>query len=124
MRHLVVVEILPDREVGRGAERVEEERDLLLLDEAANLLDGLGRAVAVIEADEIDLAAVHAALLVDHLEIGGLGPADHAIGGGRAAIGHGLADLDLRIGDAGRVGCASRPGARRERRGGGARLQK
>ena len=54
----------------RRAEAVEHEGDLLLLDEAARLLDGLRRAVAVVEADQIDLAAVHAALLVDHLEIG------------------------------------------------------
>ena len=50
LRHLVVVEILPDREVRRGAERVEQEGDLLLLDQPAHLLDGLGRAVGVVEA--------------------------------------------------------------------------
>ena len=72
LRDFVVVEILPDRDVGRCAERAEQERDLLLLDEAAHLLDGLRRAIAVVEADEVDLAAVHPALLVDHLEIGGL----------------------------------------------------
>ena len=48
--------------VGRGAERVEQEGDLLLLDQPANLFDGLRRAVAVVEADELDLAAVDPAL--------------------------------------------------------------
>ena len=102
-RHLVVVEILPDRGIGWSAERVEEEGDLLLLDEAARLLDRLGRAIAVVDADERELAAVHPALFVDHLEIGGFGAANHAIGRERPAVGHRLADLDFRIGDAGRV---------------------
>ena len=97
--------------------RVEHKRDLFLLDEAADLLDGLGRAVAVIEADQIDLAAVDAALLVDHLEIGGFGLADHAIGGGGPAIGHGLTDLDFRVGDSRGVGGERGPRTRmRERR--------
>ena len=54
--------------------------DLLLLDQPARLLHRLRRAVPVVEADEIDLAAVDAALLVDHPEIGGLGLADQAVG--------------------------------------------
>jgi hypothetical protein len=61
LRHLVVVEILPDRSVRRRAKAVENEGDLLLLDQAADLFDGLGRAVAVVEADEVDLATVNAA---------------------------------------------------------------
>ena len=87
----------------RRAEAVEHEGDMLLLDETAGLLDRLRRAVAVVEADEIDLAAVDAALIVDHLEIGGLRPADHAVGGGRSAVGDGLAELDLGVRDAGRI---------------------
>ena len=78
----------------------EQERHPFLLDQSPHLLDRLGRAIGVIQADEIDFAAVYAALLVDHLEIGGLGATDHAIGGDRAAIGHGLPDLDFRVGDA------------------------
>ena len=70
--HLVVIAILPDRKVGRGAERLEQERHLFLLDEPPHLLDRLGRAVGVVDADEIELAAVDPALLVDHLEVGGL----------------------------------------------------
>jgi len=41
-----------------------------LLDEAARLLDRLRRAVAVVDADEFDLAAVDAAVVVDHAEKG------------------------------------------------------
>src|SRR6185437_3302498 len=103
LRDLAVVQVFPEGRVVGGAEALEDEGDLVLLDEAADLLDRLGRGIAVIEADELDLAPVDAALLVDHVEIGGLGLADRAIGRGRPAIGHGLADLDLLVGDAGRV---------------------
>jgi hypothetical protein len=115
LRHLVVVQILPDRGVRRGAEGLEQERDLLLLDEAAHLLHRFRRAVTVVEADQIDLAAVHAPLLVDHLEVGSLGAADHAKGRGGAAVGHGLADLDLGIGNARgvfRLRCPETPGGK------------
>ena len=123
LRHLVVVQILPDRGVRRRAEAIEHERDLLLLDQPTDLLDGLGRAIGVVEADEVDLAAVHAALLVDHLEVGGLRAPDHAVGRRRPAVGHGLPDLDLGVGDAGRIVGARRTRACGEGRCGGARLQ-
>ena len=55
LRDLVVIEVLPDRSIGRGAQRVEGARDLLLLDETPDLLDGLGRAVAVVQTDQVDL---------------------------------------------------------------------
>jgi len=58
---------------------------VFLFDETAGLLDGLGRTVAVIKTDKIEHAAVHAAALVDHLEIGRLGPAKNAVGGRGAA---------------------------------------
>ena len=118
LRYLVVVEILPDRQVRRGAERVEEESDFLVFDQAAHLLDRLRRAVSVIETDKIDLAAVHAALLVDHFEIGRGRLADDPVSGGWSAVGHRLPDLDFRIGDSGRIVGAGRACARRKRRGG------
>src|SRR5258707_932055 len=94
------IEIFLDGRVRGRAEALEDEGDILLLDQAADLLHRLGRAVAVVQADQIELAAVDAALLVDHVEIGGLGFADGAVSRGRAAMGHGLADLDLAGGDA------------------------
>ena len=123
LRYLVVVEILPDRHVRRGAERVEEESDFLVFDEAAHLLDCLRRAVAVVEADQIDRPAVDAAHFVDHLEIGHARLADDPVGGGWSAIGHRLPDLYFRIRDAGRIVGARRTGARGQSRRGGARLQ-
>ena len=72
---------------------------MVILHQLAGEFDRLGRAVTIIERDEIDLAAVDAALLVDHPEIGCLRPPGHTIGRGITAIRHGLADLDLGIGD-------------------------
>ena len=103
LRHLVFVQITLDRGIGRRAERVEQQQHLLLLDQLAHHLDGLRRAIAVVATDEVDLAAVDAALVVDHGEVGGLRLADGAVGRSRAAIGHGVADLDLGVADAGTV---------------------
>ena len=62
-----------------------------------------GGLIGVVIADEVDLAAVDAAVVVDLLEIGGFGLADHAVGGGRSAVGHDVADLDFGVGGAGVV---------------------
>ena len=67
------------------------------LDQLARQLDRLRRAVAVVVGDEVDLAAVDAALVVDHLEVGGDRLADRAVGRGRPAVRHGVADLDLGV---------------------------
>src|SRR5262249_40718678 len=92
-----------DRGVGRRAERIEGREHLILLDELAYHLDGLRRAVAVVPGDEVDLAAVDAALLVDHVEVGGLGLADRAVARSRAAVRHGVAELDFGVAGAGSV---------------------
>ena len=95
LRHLLLVQVLLDGGVGRGAERLEDEGDLVLLDELAHHLDRLGRAIGVVVADEVDLAAVDAALVVDLLEVRGDGLADRPVGRGVAAVRVGVADLDL-----------------------------
>ena len=59
-----------DRRIGRRAERLEHQQDLVALDQLARLLDRLRRAVGVVIGDEIDLAAVDAALGIDLVEIG------------------------------------------------------
>jgi hypothetical protein len=103
LRHLVLVEIRSDRQIGEAAKGLKDERDALLFDEPPGLFDGLGRAVAIVKADEVELAAVDPALLVDHLEIGGLGPGDRAVGGSGSAVREALANLDLGIRDPGRI---------------------
>ncbi len=101
LRHFALVEIALHRGVGRGAERAENTKDLVLLDEPPGLLDRLGRAVAVVEGDEIDLTAVDPAGVVDHAVEGRLGVPDRREGRGRAAIGDRLADFDLSVGNPG-----------------------
>ena len=83
------------RIVGGGTERAEHQQHFLLLDEFSCLLDCLGWGICVVEADELDLAAIDAALGVDLLEIGLLRAADDAEAGCRAAIGQRLPDADL-----------------------------
>jgi len=99
----VLVDIFEHRHVGSGADRVDQEGDFLALDQAPDLLHRLGWTVGVVEADEIDLAAVHAALFVDHREIGGCGNRTGRIGRCRTAIGRRGPDLDFGIGNAGAV---------------------
>jgi len=62
LRHALLVQVGPDRDVQGRAEHAEDQRNLVAFDQAAHILDRLGRRVAVIAADEGDLAAVDAAL--------------------------------------------------------------
>ena len=103
LRHLLAVEVFLNRRVRRGAERIEDDQDFVAFDQLARLLDRLRRAVGVVIADEIDLAAVDAALGIDLLEVRVLGLCDHAICRRRSAVGHDIADLDFSVGGAGVV---------------------
>src|SRR5476649_677926 len=104
MRYPAIVEILPDGQICHAPKRPENEGDLLLLDQAPGLLDGLGRTVTIVKADQVEAAAIHAARFVDHLEVSRFRPADDAVGRRRATVGHALANLDFTDGDARRVG--------------------
>src|SRR5712691_1070253 len=125
LRNLLQVEVLPDRAVGGSANRARGAKNIVAFDQLARLLDRLGRRVAVIVGDKGDLAAVHTALVVDHLEIIGNRDGKGAGVGERAAIRAGIADLDLAVADPGAVLFGtSRPGgqegaAERESGGGG-----
>ena len=76
LRHLLRVEVFLHGRVGRGADDLEGEQHLVGFDELAHLLDGLRRRIGVVILDQVDLAAVDPALLVDHAEIGRLRRAD------------------------------------------------
>ena len=104
MRHLLLVHIAHDRRVGRGAQRIEQEGNLVLFDEAPHILHRLRWAVAVIQRNEVDLVPGDAALVVHHLEKCGVQLADRTVGGNRPAIRHRVADLDLGRRHAGCVG--------------------
>jgi hypothetical protein len=60
------------------ASRQTQRSGMLLLDKLAHHFDGLRWAIAVVAADEFDLSAVDAALLIDHGEIGTLRLAENA----------------------------------------------
>ena len=100
LRHLVVVQVLSDRAVGGRTERLEERQHPVLFDQLTNLFEGLRRAIAVVAADEVNFTPVNAAVLIDHGEIGGFRLADSAVARRRAAIGVGIAELDLGVADA------------------------
>ena len=104
LRDVLALQIFGDRGVMGGADRGEDQRDLVALDQPPRLLHRLRRRVAVVERDQVDLAAVDAAALVDHLEIADLALAERAERRHRPAIGHGLADLDFGCGDAAHFG--------------------
>jgi hypothetical protein len=55
-----------DGHVRRGAQRAEDEGHAFVFDQAARLFHGLRRRVGVVEADQLDFAAIDATLLVDH----------------------------------------------------------
>ena len=76
---------------------------------------GIGTVVA---GDEPDLPPVDAAAIIDHVEIGGLRPADRRKRGQRAGVGHDIADADFRVRRAGVLGLLGRDRGGREEHGG------
>ncbi|MGY4426678.1 hypothetical protein ACVWY2_009127 [Bradyrhizobium sp. JR6.1] len=95
LRDILLVEVFSHGEVARRAERAEHQQHVLTLDEIAGLLDRGLRIGAVIDRDELDLAAIDAAMLVDHVEIGRFRPPDGRERGERSGVGHDIADTDL-----------------------------
>jgi hypothetical protein len=84
LRHFLAIEIFLDGGVRRRADDLESEQDLVALDEFAHLFDGFRWRIGVVILDQIELAALDAALFVDHLEIGSLRLADAGVGRRRA----------------------------------------
>ena len=100
LRHPHGVHVFLNRGVARGAEGREDQEHFVAFNQSTRLLHGFRGTVGVIIADEADLAAVHAAIVVDHPEVGAHRLADDAVGRGRPAIRHDVADRDFGIGDA------------------------
>jgi len=91
------------RGLRRGSERTIQREHFLLLHQAPCRFNAFRRAVGIVQRQEVDLAPVDTALLVEHLEIGLADPAQHAVERARAGMRHGLADLDFGIARAGIV---------------------
>ena len=102
VRDLLLVGVVPDRQVVRRPERVEQREHLVLLDQPADVGHRALRLVAVVERDELDLAPVDATRCVLGLEarLGSRG--DARVRRSRAAERVRAAELDRRVGDAGR----------------------
>src|SRR4051812_35520303 len=94
LRDVVVVQEVPDREIVRGAERVEHPEDLVLLDEPDRVLHRPGRVVGVVEVLVGDLSPEHAAVVVDVLEVVVRAAGDVPGGGRLAAQRNAAAELD------------------------------
>ena len=92
-----------NRGVRRRAKGLEHEQDFVLLNQLAHHFNGLGRAVTVVNRDHVDLAAIDAALLVDHFEVGRFDSTDGAVGRRGARIRHRVTNLDFCIGSTGVV---------------------
>ena len=110
LRHLFRVQIGLDRGVGVGADGRHRQENLVLLDELARHLHGLVGIVGVVIDDEIELAAVDAALGVDLVRIGRHDLGDDAVGRGRTGQWGGDANADF---VAGRRRCVHPGGQRR-----------
>src|SRR6185436_4071781 len=95
LRNFFAVQVFVNGRVGWCPERLEDQENAVLFDELANLLHRLGRAIRVVDADEVDLSAVDSPFAVDLLEEGSLELSDGPVGRCRPAIGHGLPDLDF-----------------------------
>ena len=100
VRHPLRVQVVADREVVGGADRVEDREHAVLLDEAPCLLDGLRGVVCVVVEAVLDLPAVHAAARVDVVEVRPGARADAAERGCFAGERHRSADQDRRLRDA------------------------
>ncbi len=79
VRHLGLVHVLVYGGIGGRAEGLEEGRHLVLLHELPDHLHRLGRRIGIVVRDEVDLAPVDAAIVVDLLEVGGEGLADGSV---------------------------------------------
>jgi len=87
----------------RGAERAEQCQHLLLLHKPPRRFNALRRAIGIVHGEEFDVAAIDAALFIQHLEIRLADPTKHAVQRTRAAVRHCLSHLDLSVARAGIV---------------------
>jgi hypothetical protein len=101
LRHLDLVQVVADREVRLGSERVEDGEDLVLLDEPADRLHHLSGVVGVVDDAVVDRPLRHAAAGVGELEVRLSASGDRGVRGGRAGERRRPADDDGRRADAG-----------------------
>lgn len=72
LRDLSLIEIFAYDDTRGCAEVGKDEGNLILLNKLARLLEGLRGRGTIVDIDEVDLAPIDAALIVDHRQIGSL----------------------------------------------------
>jgi hypothetical protein len=97
LRHLVLVEVFLHGDIGNGADGPDLGENAIVINELAGLFNRFRRAERILERDQVDLPAVDAALLVQHLEIADHDTAIARKGGRRPAIGNRLAYFDFGV---------------------------
>src|SRR5207247_11482020 len=103
------------RRVGGRPRATAGREDLVLFHELLHRGHRLGGLVAVFLVDEADLAAVDAALVIDHLEVRVERAVDRAVRTRRSILRSPTANDDLSVGNTGDDGLGG--GARRRGRG-------
>src|ERR1700730_2413344 len=73
MRDVSLVQVSLNYNIRRGPNRTENAQYLFRFNEPSGLLEGLRRHVTVIKRNQFDLALVHASLIIQLLEVSGLG---------------------------------------------------
>src|SRR5260370_15341684 len=67
--HPLLVDVFKNCQIWSSADRIDDKQYFLTLNELARLLDRFRRTIGIVKRHVVDLAAVDAALLVDHLEV-------------------------------------------------------
>jgi len=102
MRNFLAIHVLMDRKISRCAYVGEEQKEPGRSRPNAGPSRPFSAAIGVIQSDEIDLATIHATLVVDHPEVPDLGFAHGTVGRCRTGVGIRIADLESQ--------CLSHPG--------------
>ena len=114
MRDVPLVQVRPDCQVRRRPERVENRKDVVLLDEAPCLRHRLGGVVPVVVVLPLDLASVNALVSVVPVEERSLSLWNRPVGGSLAALRERPAEQDRVLRDTGIRRGPGRPGSRRD----------
>src|SRR5205085_11990033 len=88
-------QIFCNRRVAGGTKLAEHERDLVALDQPADMLDRFWRTVGIVQRDVVDLAPSDAAIVIDRLHVCERAAPNQADRGCRAAERKNAADLDF-----------------------------
>src|SRR5207244_8470117 len=87
-----------------GTKLPEHERDLVALDQPADMLDSFWRTVGIVQRDVVDLAPPDAAIVIDRLHVCERAASNQADRGCRPAKRKNAADLDFGRRDTRRIG--------------------